>query len=316
MKYLLSLTLLLSTHLAICQNSEFKIFDNGFIYSDQTMSKLEAIVDSLNLKYKTCDINKVFQSKQQAIGHYVSLSGSEIQAAREDMDDGITFEEFEKKYPDSKTEKNRLVVKYHYENYEGKEVVEFSEVAFSGWYGAEVSTNDLEIYTKALKQKWIYEENDKSLYAFFFPNGFSSDPIPNKYSRMIGYADCLIDTNENKFYPERNDGWVDLPNNWQKMSLKKKKSLLDEMRKIYVVGFCSMDSRPRDHAVNIALLSAETTNWEVFLRAHLDIMNDRFDRMTDGNYAWKQRQTYIGELEELNINVADLIFGINLYICK
>lgn len=75
-----------------------------------------------------------------------------------------------------------------------------------------------------------------------------------------------------------------------------------------------MDSRPREHAMNIALLSAETTNWEVFLKSHLDIMNDRFDRMSDGSYAKAQRKTYIKELEELDINVNDLLIGISLRI--
>ena len=84
------------------------------------------------------------------------------------------------------------------------------------------------------------------------------------------------------------------------------------MRETRVVGSCSMDSSPREHAINIAMLSAETTDWSVFLRAHLDIMNDRFDRVSDGSYAWKDRNTYIKELEQLDINVSDLIFGKSL----
>ena len=43
-------------------------------------------------------------------------------------------------------------------------------------------------------------------------------------------------------------------------------------------------------------------------------MNDRFDRMSDGSYAWAERNTYIKELEELNINVTDLILGISFRI--
>jgi hypothetical protein len=109
-------------------------------------------------------------------------------------------------------------------------------------------------------------------------------------------------------------GWVDLPENWASLSDKKKAKLLDEMRSTKVIGGCSLDSRPREHAIHIALLSAETYNWEVFLKAHLDIMNDRFDRMSDGSYAWEQRNTYIKELEELNINVTDLILGITFRI--
>ncbi|GAB2793361.1 hypothetical protein GCM10027175_35210 [Hymenobacter latericoloratus] len=81
-----------------------------------------------------------------------------------------------------------------------------------------------------------------------------------------------------------------------------------------VAGFCSMDDGPRVHALGIAQLSAEAVNWETFLRAHLDIMNDRFERMSDGSYAWEKRQTYLRELEELDINVSDLMLGISLRI--
>lgn len=75
-----------------------------------------------------------------------------------------------------------------------------------------------------------------------------------------------------------------------------------------------MDNSPRIHALNIAKLSAETTNWEIFLRSHLDIMNDRFERVSDGSYAWGRRKTYIRELEVLDINVHDLLLGITLRI--
>jgi len=81
-----------------------------------------------------------------------------------------------------------------------------------------------------------------------------------------------------------------------------------------VVGGCSMDNSPRVHALNIAKLSAETINWEIFLRSHLDIMNDKFERVSDGSYAWEQRKTYIKELEVLDINVLDLLLGISLRI--
>lgn len=64
----------------------------------------------------------------------------------------------------------------------------------------------------------------------------------------------------------------------------------------------------------IATLSAETLNWSVFLRSHLDIMNDRFERMSDGSYAYGRRNTYIRELEDLSINVPDLLLGITFRI--
>ena len=41
-------------------------------------------------------------------------------------------------------------------------------------------------------------------------------------------------------------------------------------------------------------------------------MNDRFERVSDGSYAYGRRKTYIKELEELNINVVNLLLGISL----
>jgi hypothetical protein len=91
-----------------------------------------------------------------------------------------------------------------------------------------------------------------------------------------------------------------------------RKMELELKRHRIVYGQCSRDNSPRRHALNIALLSAETASWEVFLRAHLDIMNDRFRRNSDASYAQAKRQTYIRELEVLDINVTDLLLGICL----
>lgn len=76
-----------------------------------------------------------------------------------------------------------------------------------------------------------------------------------------------------------------------------------------VMGLCSMDHAPRLHAVDICRLAAETAQWDIFLRAHLDIMNDNFSRATDGSYAWAGRGTYLKELEALNIQATDLLLG-------
>ncbi len=79
-----------------------------------------------------------------------------------------------------------------------------------------------------------------------------------------------------------------------------------------VIGGCSQDQRPRLHAVEIAKLSAKTVKWEVFLRAHLDIMNDRFESVAYSSIADEFRQTYIKELEELDFDVPSLILGVAL----
>jgi hypothetical protein len=75
------------------------------------------------------------------------------------------------------------------------------------------------------------------------------------------------------------------------------------------VGMCSQDESPRLQLQGIAVLAAETAHWESFLRAHLDVMNDRVERVTDGSYAWGGRKTYIRELEELGLDIPKLLIG-------
>lgn len=302
---------------AFSQSGEFEVHQNGLIYSPEAMAKLGHIVDSLNLKFKVCDFDKVYYSKSQTMGYMISLKEGDIKEVKADLDKQISWDDFEKKYPDAVIDKEALIIKRRYKNYEDEDVVEIEHFNLKTDYGFSITSSDMSLYNKDLSNKWLYQYNKKTDYskesitAFYFPANFVSPVIPHKYGLMIGYADCLIDTTASKMRDGLKEGSPELPENWNKLSKRKKEKLLDEMRSTYVVGFCSMDNRPRDHAFNIALLSAETYNWEVFLKAHLDIMNDRFDRMSDGSYAWAERNTYIKELEELNINVPELLFGIS-----
>jgi len=91
-----------------------------------------------------------------------------------------------------------------------------------------------------------------------------------------------------------------------------KTKALELMRHRRVMGSCSQDPAPRYHARDIALKAAETNQWEVFLRAHMDIMNDRFERASDGSYAYARRKTYLKELEELHLDIVDLMIGLSL----
>jgi|APLak6261698768_1056241.scaffolds.fasta_scaffold00098_24 hypothetical protein len=303
----------------IFSQTEFETHKNGLIYPDATMSKLGKIVDSLNLKFKTCELNKVFYANSQTIGHIITLENTDCKEARKDLDNNISFEDFIKKYPAAKVKKEVLLLKFKFEDYNEKEIISFSEIELNDGYGLKIQRPYKDnLYNKAVKNTWLYDYYKKTSYskesvtAFYFPENFSSIPIHDNYAKLIGYADCLIDTTSTKLLKEAKQGWFKTPENWQNLSDKKKANLLKELRSKIVIGGCSMDDSPRIHAMYIALLSAETTNWEVFLKSHLDIMNDRFERVSDGSYAYGRRRTYIKELEELNINVVNLLLGISL----
>lgn len=362
---------------------------NGLMYSDTTMKQLAFIVDSLNIKFRSCALSKTYYSKYQTKAHFIKLEEGDIKEAKKDMENNISFGDFMKKYPTLESDKDLLVVKFKYEDYKHQKVVEYSSMLKE--HIIRIKDNP-ELYVQAVKGKWVFdywaggEYSGESLRAFYFVDEFERKPLQEAYARMVQYADCMVDTSTQIFraegagmgkkrfskvtkfmlyvnresnkpkYDEKNDtqywkeyrAWDSLKMSFVDSVLSKRKKFIallseaveealehggsdDEFeqyvgryysmeaelalkRSRIVYGACSMDRRPRVHAMNIAVLSAETVNWEIFLRAHLDIMNDRFKRASDGSYAWAVRQTYIKELEELDINVADLLFGISLRI--
>jgi hypothetical protein len=402
MRYLM-IALLLLTFGTACfsQGTEFNNSNNGLIYPDTTIQQLKFIVDSLNLKFKVCDLSRVYQSKWQAKANFVSLKKGNVQEAKKDIESNISYEDFIKKYPNANIEKELLVVKFNYKNYDDKDIVEFSSIELSDKYehGLEYEKNSGN-YDRPLKGKWVFKYYNKTDYsqesidAFYFTEEFSQIPMPVVYAKMIQYSDCMVDTSTQIFYdkarvsgvrynneapskiyefmtyvhtltnmPEYPKGQSDKEYDiyrkkyelWDSLRISRldsiqqkdekfntllhdavadalnkggtndefeeyvgryysKKTALECKRNRRVIGGCSMDNSPRIHAFNIAKLSAETANWEIFLHAHLDIMNDNFERASDGSYAWGRRKTYIKELEVLDIDVLDLLLGISLRI--
>jgi len=399
--FLAVITLLSATAVPIAAQ-EFREYDNGLIYNDSTIATLRLIVDSMNLKYKKCDPWKDYYSLPQATCHVIVLDTGRIKSALKDIKNNISFEAFCRKYPHATVEKELLVTKTKEKDYKGETRVSFTSLTVGNAYEHFVRADDTLLYSANVQGKWVYEYNEKSSYskenveAFYFVTNFERRIIPDKYARMIQYADCMIDTNatifvgnanesyrewgaeneirsskktptvarlwryiaENTGVPYREDyrsdsayrvayyRWLENEDSvidvtfcnsapfhellkdavteairvgtsseeLERLALRydSKEDALQLKRERIVVGGCSQDMRPRQHAREIAVLAAETRNWDIFLRAHLDIMNDHFSRMSDGSYAWQRRKTYIKELEKLNFDVTTLLLGISL----
>jgi len=403
-KSVLGFALLFSLR-TFAQNPEFAKSGNGLIYSDVTISQLRHIVDSLNIKFRICDLHKVYLAKAQARGNYISLDDGDIKAARRDIENHISYDEFVKKYPKAESSADLLVVRYIYKDYDDKDAIEFSNPELDGSDGYSILFEEnINQYKRPLKGKWVFDyqkkskDSDESLEGFYFTTEFEAMALPEKYARMVQYSDCMVDTSVeifkekakrtgvrylsskssnrsavNEFLkyihqktarPEFTEEYTEATYEkyWQKFKIwdslryekidqlkennkeftdllqaaikealddasasddefeqyvsryDSPKIALELKRSRIVVGGCSMDNSPRVHAMNIALLSAETVNWEIFLRSHLDIMNDNFARVSDGSWAWAGRKTYIKELEVLDINVIDLLLGISLRV--
>jgi hypothetical protein len=280
------------------------------------MNKLGHIVDSLNLKFKRCNLSNDFDSEFQTIGCIVLLEKRNVKQAKRDMENQMPIEDFIKKYPKAKIKRDVLILKNNYLNRDKKESVSIEYVVFFNFKSFSIDSEEKAINDKDLQNKWLFRYNkkdeysDESIEAFYFPNQFTSKKLPTKYAQMIGYSNCLIDPDAAIYKKELKDSLEVLPKDWMTFSQKDKLVLLDRLRSAKIVAFCGMDSRPREQAIRIALVAAETASWEVFLMAHLDIMNDRFDRKIDNGLAQRSRATYIKELEQLNINVTELLFGI------
>lgn len=319
---LLAIAFFWTASLCFGQNEEFPRYNNSLIYSPETMQGLSKIADSLNLKFRICEVEPVFYSSEYAIGVSVYLD-AEINSVTQpanlkndvlnDIKNNISLEKFKEKYPFATVKENAIIVRSIYYNSKKEPTVYFKTFDLSG-HNKSISKFDPCFITKPLVNQWVYNDEDPTrnhkIIAYYFPSEFNTVLLPPKYSKMIAYADCMIDTTHAKMSDEATQGNLYIPANWQDLPRKKQEELLEKMRSTIIYGQCSMDGSPRQHAMNIALLAAETQRWEIFLKAHLDIMNDNFPRMSDGSYAWGARKTYIKELEELNINVIDLLLGI------
>ena len=375
---------------ATAQDTEFTIHDNGLIYDEQTMSRLGYIVDSLNLRFKSCE-PKQYYSLAQGFATRVEVK-KEIQQARQAMNSNMPLNEFLERFRVA-DKRREWIVKYRYTDYRDKKILEYAGLPLRDDHRLSIELADRASNDKS--QGWIFEEYNGNLVGLYLED-VRPRPIPGQYGQLIQYVDCMIDTTAeiyltekkerephrlppdskitqylklttdfkgepgmpeidwdspfaeaqyNKFVREHQQ-WNNARLAWLDDKMQKghyNKSLLmdayreaaengigDEALEFYVerylspsealklkrlrkpVGYCSQDRTPRLHAQSICRLAAETTQWDIFLRAHLDIMNDNFERQTDGSYAWAGRGTYLRELEELDINAIDLLIGTSL----
>lgn len=276
------------------QKTEFQVYENNLIYPAKTIVALQQKADEINQKFQTCT-PKEYYSIPQAVGTMIILKQpinyttvpllQDLSALRD-----LTSIEREHKIG----------------------IMAFIEEDTTYYMVSPAKSQIAELYQfKRVHLNWFVKKNDeqKVKELIYLPIDFQSTIIPNTFGQDIAYVDCMVDTNTSKFLDDAKGGQVILPKNWRDFSPSKKETLLQELRSTHVYGYCSMDDSPRIHARNIALVAAEVGNWEVFLQAHLDIMMDKMERASDGNYAWDARLTYIKELEHMNIHLPSLLLG-------
>lgn len=377
----------------ICLNlsaQEFPTYENGLIYSPRAMEKLKGMVGDKNEEFRVCDYEKKFYSTEQTKGRIFHMGEVDWGVLAKDLKANISLKDFEKNYSyDFDKDDLVLLSKYDYVDYNEKQMVGISERPD----GSSLEMALAEWPTSHSKN-WVWSNRGKRTWLVYLERPFETFKIPERYSRMIQYSECLIDTTSQIFTADasrmrwysENDStriqqekfmnfitdeyvvkppeleydenmsqeetmarydslqrWENAKKGFVKLELSKKpefkrllnraydealknQSSTDEFeyyvahylspsksltlkRNRIVVGQCSMDDSPRIHAMNIAQLAGESVNWDIFLRSHLNVLNDNVNRVSDGSWAWEARKTYIRELEELDIEVKELLLG-------
>lgn len=307
--FILLLFIILSGNI---QAQEFKVYDNGLIYNEETMDKLRHISDSLNLFFKDCSLENNFKSVKQTKGHFINFNEfKKKKALIQDLENGISYKALVEKYVPDESYEDILIIKKEFLNSSSELMELYRGFIFQDYKEAQIYRSKTKIRKIG---NWILDEQRYSLELFYILEDFQQYDFPDQYAKLINYADCLIDTTSSKMNEDAEQGYYYLRADWKNLDENEKKELLDTMRSTIVYGRCSRDAAPRNHAKNIALLSADVQQWEVFLKAHLDILNDNFSRLVDASYAQGGRETYIRELDELNINTQDLLLGISFLV--
>ena len=370
------LAITISCQAQTIRSEEFNVEDNGLIYSQADMKILRKVVDSLSLRFKTCDLTTSYYSHPQATVRHLQFrsDSADFKKIRQAIETGIEYEALIRRFGTQ-----------IYKSITGS-LIRMSDPYEQEFYLWGTPTDGYDVQydfpqSSFGNNKWVVYESAtggrlKFLHVWYLASPFASSKLPDEYAKLLQYVDCMIDTNtarsrENtnwsrsakskaleplvnflnaKMHIKKKDEWKDYfteekfeyaINNLLKDTqfvalvravvdssikagegneyledlagiLLSKDKKLEIMRNRVVMGRCSRDPSPRLHALRIAKTSAEAHRWDIFLRAHLDIMNDRFERTSDGSYAYGGRGTYLKELEELNLNVIDLMLGMSL----
>jgi hypothetical protein len=91
-----------------------------------------------------------------------------------------------------------------------------------------------------------------------------------------------------------------------------KQESLNLMRLSSKRGEQSFDATPVNQHVRICKKAAEISNWDVFIKSLINIMNDNMNRIVDNSLVRTKRKTYLNEIEKLPIDLSKLLIGMSL----
>jgi hypothetical protein len=198
-------------------------------------------------------------------------------------------------------------------------------------------------------------DHGECIDAFYLDSPLKTIALPERYAAMLRYADYMIDTSTSIYLPtgqgicgpkyeealkkivqpdtrDSADKVKKVIGEAVKEALRlkcptsimfenaaekyySKEAALTLKRYRHVFNRCGRDQVYWPHVFDITQLAAETANWPVFIRAHLDLMDNNL-LYPHSNYGKGSGYPLTKELEMIGINMYDLLLAISLNIGK
>ncbi|MGH1334947.1 MAG: hypothetical protein ACRBFS_02390 [Aureispira sp.] len=299
------------------------------------MQILHQAVDSINISYKIQkDTSPIPNSLAQGKGFYVVLhlkkdARKKRKAIIKDLQQQISLKDFQKKYTPA-IQAEALVLKIPHLHTSGSDSLQtvfyfYQANTDSGEEHLLSIKNKLERYQHSPSIRWVYQWKKDALEAFYFPEGLNKPLLPAPYVAAAHYAQTLLDpTIPLVLHPLntlptffRMHDWFSfyretLPN----LSRTEQQTLIDNLRRMNIEVGCGADESLCYHAIILAKLAAQTGNYALFIKAHLEGISN-YSMVYDLGYYYESNQPIyhsgIRELEHLNIDLTAFTVGLLLH---
>jgi hypothetical protein len=175
------------------QDGEFTVHSNGLIYSEPAMMQLQHIVDSLNLRFKACELDRSYRSLPHIQGRYITVEGAQVEPVAKDLEAGITLADFRTKYATIEVGAPVRCALITYTDSDDEPKTAVVPISFSDYMGASIDADGQPITGAGPhKGKWLvtrYHYNEDFLEAFVLVEEPEFTPLPERYAHLVQYVD-------------------------------------------------------------------------------------------------------------------------------
>ncbi len=174
------------------------------IDKEATMRQLSIIVDSMNNQFTTQTPTGNCSAFRQGYGRFVTLDTGDIAGAIACMERNIGFEEFIRKFPLAFAYDTEWIAVSQIEGNTCR--LEFAPVSLKPSREYSLILEDTGFLWHNFSGKWMFVYTAKTTYskervaAFYFIDYYAEPILPAKYTRMMQYADFMMDTSITLFH--------------------------------------------------------------------------------------------------------------------